>query len=314
MHSRSSSHSNAVDAEPGELKRMRPLLGTFVEIRASGAVARLENAVRAAFAAIERVQRLMSFHDPHSDVSRINAAQSGEPLCVDPETHAVLRAARSFGVLSDGIFDIASAATLVRHGLLPYSPGVQAVRSGATYRDLELLQENRIRWHRKGWIDLGGIAKGYAVDRAVETLRSHGLASGIVNAGGDLRCFGESQLIHLRAAKDPIALLQLGVLADAAIATSADYFSSRESGAARVGALVDPRRAQCVAWEGSVSVVARDCMSADALTKVIALAPEYAPRLLERLDAQAFIADHQGIQVCGRQWLCPTSPDVGIAA
>jgi thiamine biosynthesis lipoprotein len=77
MNSLSGSPSGLAGAEPGQLRRMRPLLGTFVEIRATGASSRLETAVRAAFAAIERVQRLMSFHDPRSDVSRINSAQPG---------------------------------------------------------------------------------------------------------------------------------------------------------------------------------------------------------------------------------------------
>jgi thiamine biosynthesis lipoprotein len=293
---------------------MRPLLGTFVEVRAMGESLMLEPAIAAAFADIERVQRLMSFHDPDSDVSRINAAHPGEILRVDAITHSVLRAAQSLSDLSDGLFDIATAATLVRQGFLPRVGRFDALPRRATYRDLELLPQNHIRWRRKGWIDLGGIAKGFAVDQAVEALRTHGISSGIVNAGGDLRCFGEPQPIHLRTPHNPAALLYLGTLANAAIATSADYFTSRKIGADEVSALVDPRRAQCVAWEHSVSVVAADCMIADALTKVVCLIPQRAPALLEQLNAQAFLVNHQAIQVCGRQWLDPSSAGGVIAA
>jgi FAD:protein FMN transferase len=284
---------------PGELRRLRPLLGTFVEIRVTGEPSRLECAVAAAFAAVERVQRLMSFHDPGSELSRLNQAQPGEMLQLDEHTHAVLRIARALGDWSYGLFDPTVAGTLVRQGFLP-RPGTAGVRSGlppagrtarATYRDLELLPGRRVRWRRKGWIDLGGIAKGFAVDRAIAALQSHGVASAVVNAGGDLRSFGAPEPIHVRSPEDSATLLRIGTLVDGAIATSADYFSHRASGGQRIGALVDPRRAACVAWGRSVSVVAATCTLADALTKVVALAPERAPRSLRQLDAQALVLE-----------------------
>ena len=334
----SNSKPGALDEMSCELRRMRPLLGTFVEIRATGTGSKLESAVAAAFAAVERVHKRMSFHEPTSEVSRINTARAGEIVCVAPETHAVLRAARTLGDLSGGAFDITTAAALlVSQGFLPPpSPEAQAscavsppdddsvapsgvshdrTADGATYRDLELLPDNQVVWRREGWIDLGGIAKGYAVDQAVAALRSHGLTSGVVNAGGDLRCFGEPQPVHLRALQDPTTLLYLGRLANAAIATSADYFNSRGDGADRIGALVDPRRAKCRLWGHSVSVVAADCLTADALTKIIALAPECAPTLLEQLEAQAFVVDdRQGIQVFGRPRLLPPGAQLTLDA
>jgi FAD:protein FMN transferase len=277
---------------------MRPFLGTFVEIRASGEGSRLASAMAAAFAAIERVQRLMSFHDAQSDVSRINAAQAGTILQVDVLTHTVLRAARAMSERSGGLFDATMADALVRHGFLP-RPGAEDTQR-VTFRDLELLPRSRVRWRRKGWVDLGGIAKGFAVDRAIEALQSHGVVSGVANAGGDLRCFGAPEPIHVRSPEDPSVLVRLGVLVDSAIATSADYFSERESRGQRIGALVDPRRGACVGWGRSVSVVADTCMMADALTKVVALAPECAPAWLEPLDAQALILDREGLRICGR--------------
>lgn len=276
---------------------MRPLLGTFVEIRASGAERRLANAMAAAFAAIERVQRLMSFHDPQSDVSRINAARAAASVQVDALTHSVLCAARALSERSRGLFDVTMADALVRYGFLPRPGACDAER--VTFRDLELLPRSRVRWRRKGWIDLGGIAKGFAVDCAIEALRAHRAARGVVNAGGDLRCFGAPEPIHVRSPVDTAALVRLGVLVDGAIATSADYFSERERGGQRIGALVDPRRAACVAFGRSVSVIAGTCMMADALTKIVALAPERAPARLAPLDAQALILDGEGLRICG---------------
>jgi thiamine biosynthesis lipoprotein len=290
------------------LRRARPLLGTLVEVRATAALDTplLHAAIDAAFATVERVQRRMSFHDERSDVSRINAVRAGDVIEVHAETYEVLSAARMLGDLCAGAFDIATAASLVRNQFLPEPAGGAAVRppeAGVTYRDLELLPDARVRWRRAGWIDLGGIAKGYAVDRAIDALRAHGVTSAVVNAGGDLRCFGEAQAIHVRAPDEPSALLYLGTIENASIATSAGYF---------VDALVDPGRGACIAWGRSVSVLAADCMTADALTKVVRLAPQAMLGVLQRLDAQALVIDRNGLRACGREWL--RAPPAGSLA
>ena len=283
------------------LRRARPLLGTLVEVRATAALETplLHAAIDAAFAAVERVQRRMSFHDERSDVSRINAACAGDVIAIHAETYEVLSAARMLGDLCGGAFDIATADSLVRDQFLP-EPGSSVTarppEPGVTYRDLELLPDAQVRWRRAGWIDLGGIAKGYAVDRAIDALRAHGVASAVVNAGGDLRCFGDDQPIHVRAPDDPSALLYLGAIENAAIATSAGYFCN---------ALVDPKPGTCIAWERSISVLAADCMTADALTKVVRLAPQWVPGILECLKAQAVVIDRNGLRASGREWLRP---------
>ncbi len=292
------------------LRRARPLLGTVVEVRATAALeaAALHAAIDAAFAAVERVQRRMSFHDERSDVSRINAAAAGAVTSVHADTYEVLSAARMLGDLCGGVFDVATAASLVQNQFLPPPPSGVAARppeAGTTYRDLELLPDAQVRWRRAGWIDLGGIAKGYAVDRAIDELRAHGVSSAVVNAGGDLRCFGEAQSIHVRAPDEPNALLYLGTLENASIATSAGYYCGLQIDNGRVDALVDPHRRTCIAWERSISVLAADCMTADALTKVVRLAPQAVLGMLQSLNAQAVIIDRHGLRACGREWLRP---------
>jgi len=284
------------------LRRARPLLGTLVEISASGASAGLQAALDAAFASIEVIDRLMSFHAPASDVSRINAAGAGCAVCVDPHTFRVLQFARELGEMSGGAFDITVADVLMRGGLLPRHAAVAFdTAAGADFRDLVLLPGDRVRWRRKGWIDLGGIAKGYAVDCAIGALRAHGVASGIVNAGGDLRFFGEPQPVHVRHPEAPGALVPLGVFGDGAVATSSGYFSDHTGTAEGSAAepLVDPVRRACVRWRQSVTVVAADGMTADALTKIVRLAPRAAPRILARFGAQAFVIDGRGVRRCG---------------
>ena len=296
---------------------MRPLLGTLVEIRACGLASRVTDGIAAAFAAIERVQRLMSFHDAGSDVSRINAAPVGRKVAVDCETYGVLSYAHELWRRSGGAFDIAIAPSLVSAGFLPSPPfggsfpeptSDDDVES-AHFSDLELLPGRAVRWRKRGWIDLGGIAKGYAVDAAIEALRSHRVADAVVNAGGDLRCFGETASIHVRSPGRPTtAMLAVGALRDAAIATSAGYFSSSGRGECPIDPIVDPRLGRCIAWAGSISVVAKQCMAADALTKVVRLAPSSAPALLDHYEAQAVVVDEFGVRSCGRRYLQPDLP------
>lgn len=276
-----------------EICRARPLLGTLVEIRAAmprpGTPSELNAAIDAAFDVIAEVQRLMSFHDDHSDVSRLNHDAVSRPVCVDAKTWEVLETARRFSQWSDGAFDVCIGDVLQRWGVLPAAAGPEV--AGGNWRDIELLDGQRVRFHRPLRIDLGGIAKGYAVDRAVEVLRRAGAFQGLVNAGGDLRTFGPAaRLIALRDARSPTRPAHMVEVREAALATSAAYFSRRllNNGVA-VCALVDPLRQRPCPEQASVSVLAADCLSADALTKVVLFAPlPVASRVLEVCGAQAW--------------------------
>src|SRR6185503_6354913 len=105
-----------------ESSRLRPAMGTLVHVSASGPEASVQHCVDAAFACVERVERLMSFHDPQSDLSRVNREACRTPQTVHPWTWAVLRRAVRIAQESAGLFDIPVAPLLVREGLLPGSP------------------------------------------------------------------------------------------------------------------------------------------------------------------------------------------------
>jgi len=257
-----------------EIRRARPLLGTLVEIGAAAAMPApaLHAAVDAAFAAVERVQGLMSFHDPASQVSALNRDAHRQALRVDAQTYTVLQAAQNLSRRSDGAFDITVGARLQRWGYLPSSP--PPVDGAADWRDIELAGDGLVWFRRALRIDLGGIAKGYAVDCAIAALRCAGAESGVVNAGGDLRTFGpRAQTVSLRHPQDPARLAQQIVLGDAALASSASYYSRRRRGNEELSALLDPRSGQPYLERAAVSVRAADCLSADALTKVVLFAP-----------------------------------------
>jgi thiamine biosynthesis lipoprotein len=130
---------------------------------------------------------------------------------------------------------------------------------------------------------LDGIAKGFAVDRAVEVLQTAGVRAGMVNAGGDLRVFGDAfEEVYARPPHDPDTLVYLGRLRDAAVATSA------------AALLVDPRARGRACPATGATVIAADCMTADALTKPCLLEPQRAQELAGRFCARALLFSADG--------------------
>jgi FAD:protein FMN transferase len=280
-----------------ELRRCRPLLGTFVEIRASGVPAPvLRAALEAAFGAVERVQRRMSFHEAGSDVSRLNREAARRAVQVDPWTHAVLRAARELHAETGGLFDVSVAPRLQRWGYLPETGGAARRAEPVTDQSaIALLPGDRVRFRKPLRVDLGGIAKGFAVDRAVEALRAAGVPAGFVNAGGDLRVFGSSPTtLHVRHPGAPGHVLPLLRIAEGAIATSACYHTRRRRAGRWVSPLVDPLRGRPCLRSASVSVQADTCLAADALTKIVMLVGERSAEILSRHGATGFIVGRSG--------------------
>jgi thiamine biosynthesis lipoprotein len=276
-----------------EIRRARPLLGTLVEISAAGPEA--ATGIEAAFREVEAVQRLMSFHNAQSNVSRINSAAPGETLQVNWKTYEVLACAQLLSRLSAGAFDVTVGGKLVEEGFLPRPPRSEACDTNASFEDIVLLPNNSLTLKRRAWIDLGGIAKGYAVDRAVIALKKSGVTSGIVNAGGDLYVLNEAQPIHVRHPEDPSVVLRLGAITNAAVASSSGVFNVRCKSSR--DPLVDLRRNDCVTWKQGITVIAPSCMIADALTKVVRLAPVRATTMLSHFSAQGLIIDRRGVRI-----------------
>lgn len=271
------------------MKACRPHLGTYVEIRLAdpGPEHALSAALSQAFARIEQVHRLMSVFDATSDVGRINRMRPGDTLAVHPWTHEVLALAKEIHVASGGLFDCGVAARLASWGLLP--PAAAEVPA-SSLASLILTPDGGVRCDAPVQIDLGGIAKGYAVDQAVAALREAGVAGGVVNAGGDLRVFGDAEEdIWLRDPADPAHLRHAGTLRDGACATSATYYSRRKVEGEEVSALVDPRTGAALRTRSSYTVVAPSCAVADALTKVLALAGEPGHPCLAAYGAESVV-------------------------
>ena len=282
---------NAPLARPltGAMHRAQPWLGTLVGIEASGLPpAPLTRAIDRAFAAVARIHGLMSFHEPGSELSHLNRAAHAGPVPASGHLRRVLRAACRLSALTDGRFDVTVAPTLVRWGYLPGLPG--STETTGHWRDIRLGTDGTLSFARPLLIDLGGIAKGYAVDLAIASLRRAGVPQACVNAGGDLRFYGhQPRRIGVRDPADPARLRLLPPLLQGAVATSCVADTRRRHGRTWRSPLIDPRRGRAWAGTGSVTVLARSCLYADALTKPVAIDPAACEPVLRRLRAQALL-------------------------
>jgi thiamine biosynthesis lipoprotein len=265
-----------------EIRRCRPLLGTFVEVVACGRnAADLKCGIDTAFASVEKVCRLMSYHDAQSDVSRMNRDAFPKGVIVHPWTWQVMKAAKQLAEESHGT---------------------------ASSRDIFLRHNYEVFFRRDLIVDLGGIAKGFAVDRAVDALKENGIGCGIVNAGGDLRTFGPAlQLIHLRHPTNPTRVAGAVRLRERALATSGIYFERQKYQGRHVSPLLDGRSRQTARELISVSVAAAECVTADALTKVVFALREEAAGFLAQYGADALLLGCDGAAL----WMFHSPCDTG---
>ena len=170
------------------------------------------------------------------------------------------------------------------------------MRPDSVHDLIQLLPGNQVRFIDPAVrIDLGGIAKGFAVDRAVEALHRCGITDGLVNAGGDLRVFGpRSHLIDIRNPRQPERTLFRVALANGALASSAGRFNPMRSREALASAVIDPATAMPAQPVSGATVCAPSCMLADALTKVVMNASEAAGTVLEHYGADALFVTSRG--------------------
>ena len=272
------------------ITRCRPQLGTFVEISVPEGH---EQAAKQVFAAIAHVHQCMSFHESDSDLARLRAALPGEPVEVDPETVFVLRKAMELYRATGGLFDVSAGRSLVRSGFLPRQGIARLNRYPGTTADIEIVDRNHVCCNRGVLIDLGGIAKGHAVDRAVEVLALHGVADGLVNAGGDLRAFGEREWpVGLRDADGEVRFMVQ--LQDCAMASSANLSHRRRHRGKDHSPHIGYEHESVLAAH-RVTVVASTCIAADALTKVALADHALAERVAGAFDARLFDTPVSGV-------------------
>jgi thiamine biosynthesis lipoprotein len=266
--------------DSGSTREYRYLMGTSVEVEAYGGDDSIRRAaIDEAFGAIAEVDRLMSNYRDDSELSRINRLAAHESVRVSDPMLSVLEAAQQVSARSQGGFD-ATVGPLVRlwgfHDKNPHVPTtaeLAAVRPLVDYRNL-LIDErtHSVRFARSGVeIDLGGIAKGFAVEVAANVLRRRALG-GFIDAGGNQYLLGSppGKRMWTAGIKDPDRpdrLLGVVESPETSVSTSADYNTFVEIDGRRFGHVLDPHTLQPSDRALSVTILARDGTMADAMSK-----------------------------------------------
>lgn len=223
----------------------------------------------------------MSAHDPQSEVSQINRFAHLRPVPVSEWTSLVIKRALSWSHRSAGRFDVIRAGRVaLDSGALPRHSN-QPLPADADWTSVSV-STSAVSFEQPACLDLGGIAKGFAVDRAIDALKAAGLSRGLVNAGGDMRGFGaDAWPVTVIDPANRRALASIS-LVNCALATSAGLLVT--TGALAFDHLPDRDRR----WT-SVTVRARLACDADALTKIVLSGAPQTSRCLGRVDAEAFV-------------------------
>jgi FAD:protein FMN transferase len=291
------------------VRRTVPVMGTLAEVSVVSRNPRAaHDAISAALDELYRVERAMSRFDPLSEVGRANRGAAMAPVPVGPATAEVIEAGLRWAAVEGSAFDpcLGRVTELwdVAHRTEP-PPSGELVRLAGR----RLHRAVRVERGAGGALvafdspdvalDLGGIAKGYAVDRAVAALRDWGITDALVNAGGDLYAMGTAEqgrpwTVGVRSPDDPRVLVRTLPLSDGAVATSGDYEQFFEHGGHRYHHLLDPATAAPrQAARRSVTVVARSCMEADAAaTAVFGMTARGAAEVLRRAGTGARVLEH----------------------
>ena len=268
-----------VTSDNRKLQEMRLLMGTTVSITVRGEnKAPAGKAIEQAFRAIEKVDDLMSTYKKDSEISRLNREGSQRPIKVSRETFRVIRESLRLSKLSDGAFDI-TVKPLVdlwrsvrKDKRLPGKEELKKTLALVNYRNILLNKENgTVKFRKSGMeIALGGIAKGYAVDKAIAALRDRGIKRAIVDAGGDLYALGRPPdrnfwEIGIQSPRKKGGLLGVIKARDEAVVTSGQYERFFTLGGKRYGHILNPRTGEPLEGMLSVTVLAKNTMTADGL-------------------------------------------------
>jgi len=263
-----------------------------------------KKALSLAFIEIRRIEDLMSIYKEDSEVSILNR----DAFCGDasPELIHVIKTAGYYSELSKGAFDITVLPILdlwqekANEGIFPTDAEISRSLELVNYRNI-VVEDRGLRFKKGGMrLTLAGIAKGYAVDIAIEALRREGIRHALVNAGGDIRALGEKARgipwrIAVRDPKDKRRSASIVKLCGEAIATSGSYerHIGREM---KVSHIINSRTGQPAQWLQSTTIITKNAIDADALSTVVfSLGVDKGMEVVERLDGvEALVITKEG--------------------
>ena len=288
------------------ITRAEPIMGTrnVVELWSEDR-ARGEAAISSVFDDMRRIDRLMSTWKEDTEISRVNREAARHPVKISEELFRLLQESVRYSELTHGAFDItyASVGYLYdfRKGVHPDRKAIDAALPGINWRHL-VLDEKRltVSFQSPGVrIDLGGIAKGYSVDRGIEILQRQGITRAMVNSGGDTRIigdrFGKPWVVGIRDPDHEGKTFLRIPLTDAAFSTSGDYERYFDEDGVRFHHIIDPKTGDSARKCRSVTIITDSATRSDALTKsVFIMGPQAGIEFIDTLtgvDAVAVAPD-----------------------
>ena len=280
-------------AVAGWVVREEAIMGTAIRVELWADDRRVGDAAAAAVMdEMHRIDRAMSPHKPTSELSRINREAARQPVLLSEEMAGLVDKALHYSRITDGAFDISYAAVGqlydYRQRQRPSPADLAAAQALVGWQGLQFdAQARTLRFAREGMrIDLGGFAKGHAVDRAALLLRQRGITRAYISAGGDSRVMGDRRVVSkdgsthgtvesrpwtvaIRDPRRPGEVVAVLPLEDCSVSTSGDYERYFDDGPERVHHLLDPATGRSPQHVHSVTIIAADGLASEALSKAV---------------------------------------------
>jgi FAD:protein FMN transferase len=253
-----------------------------------------EAAIDAVMAEMRRIDELMSHYKPESQLSHINQHAAEYPVRVDQELFDLIKLSTHYSEITAGAFDItyASVGYLYNYPehVRPTEAQIKAALPAVDWRNMKFDDAHHsVFFEHKGMrIDLGGIGKGYAVDRGIDLLQKRGIQHAVVTAGGDTRIIGDRMgrawLVAIRHPDDPNKVVTRIPLSDAAMSTSGDYERYFDENGVRYHHIIDPKTGHSASKVRSATIIGPTATQTDGMSKTaFVLGPEKALEIINRM-------------------------------
>jgi thiamine biosynthesis lipoprotein len=285
-----------------QVKRTQIIFGTLVQIEIFDEDETKANiALNEAFKEIKRIDSLFSTYNPNSSLARLNNC-SDSVYCLDAEVYELFRMSDYFWKITNGAFDISLENINTTWGFNSESPAIpsrgkiQLALTISGWGKIELKEENTLKRKPGIKFNLGGIVEGYAADKSLELLKKLKIDKALINAGGEIRGFGENYIIGIQHPRDENKIIAATNLNGKAIATSGDYEKYFIENGKRYNHIFNPKTGYPATDLQSVTIIADSGAEADALsTAVFVLGTEEGLKLIEKLKGvEAMIIDSNG--------------------
>jgi len=305
------------------MQRTEAIMGTrcYVELWADDPL-KGNDAIDAVMAELRRIDDLMSHYKPESELSAINQHANERPVQVDKELFDLIKLSTHYSQITEGAFDItyASVGYLYdyRRRIHPSEEQIKQALPAVNWRNMLLdEQHHTVRFEHPGMrIDLGGIGKGYAVDRGIEILKARGIDRALVTAGGDSRIIGDRNgrpwLVAIRHPDNPNKVVTRIPLSDSAMSTSGDYERYFDEDGVRYHHIIDPRTGHSASKVRSATILAPTATQTDGMSKTaFVLGAEKALEIINRMpeyDAVFVLPDGKVLYSNGLRPAAPRPP------